>query len=200
MLLFERNPWLPEFLAMGVPIAIGELRGHASPRDEADRLTREHQVRVGVTTRSPDWDSWAGGDSSVPLTVEPVATSAASLLGAMSEGLHYPAPSKLAPGRKSPNATDPKRMAVLLAALSRGLAAAALTATEGVALGGLHWCADMACPDEIPDRPIWIGEGGLEGLSSAMWAAVQRVSDEAWAEHVASGERRFQQWTERRAS
>ena len=165
MMLFERNPWLPTFLAMAVPLAIEELRGSDSPRDEADRLTRDHQVRIGVMTRAPDWDSWPGGDASVPLTVEPVSTSVASLLGAMSEGLHFPAPSLLAPGRKSPNAMNLKRMEAVLAALARGLAAAALVSGEA-ALGGLHWCTDASCPDVMDDRPIWIGQGGLEGLAA----------------------------------
>lgn len=183
LMLLDRNPWLRTYLAISVPIAIDELREASSPVAEADRLTRDHQMRAGVVMSTPDWDAWPGGDSTVPSGKGPLADGFVAVLATMSECLHHADDKKISKGRGG----------VVLAALARGLAVAALTTGYGVTIGGLHWCPGSctACPDEATERPVWVGEDGLDGLAESMWAAAKRVADEAFKQRVAESEARF---------
>lgn len=155
----ESAPWLPGYLEVAMPAAMWEfapLWEHPElMRTKLDRLTVDHQLRLGVTLHS--------GDHDAPRV--PVATSAAMLIASCSDGLQFGSPrAKKGTGKRPQAAVN--RQVVVLAALTRALAVLALT--EGLTITGREWTRHMPV--------VWPAGGGT---TSGTGPAVETLAAEA---------------------
>jgi len=173
----EKAPWFPEFLDWAMPTALLEFapywRDPIEAKAHADRLTVNHQMRLGITTAEPDFDSW-DGEGPVPMKTVPVATGLPSLLGAMAEGLVYGVPrDKRGLGERSAQAVA--RTVVTLAGLTRALAVLALANDEPVNAAGRSWSRH----DEVV-QPV----ASVEGLAAKMVDALHQADDDAFFQRL----------------